>query len=126
MTIKEVSALFGVSQDTLRYYERMGMIPPVGKTEAGIRDYTEEDRRWIGLALCLKGSGLPGEVIARYVSLFRQGDETIGERLELLREQRNVLMEKRRRIDEAIGNIEHKIERYEEALETGELSWDRR
>ena len=53
MTIKEVSQKYNISSDTLRYYERVGMIPPVTRTSGGIRDYTEEDLGWVELALCI-------------------------------------------------------------------------
>lgn len=76
MTIAMVSRRYGLSQDTLRYYERVGMIPPVHRTESGLRDYTEEDCRWVELAKCMRGAGLPVEKMVAYVKLCRQGDET--------------------------------------------------
>lgn len=123
MTIKEVSQQFGISQDTLRYYEREGMIPAVPRTAGGIRDYREEDLRWVELALCLRSAGLPVEVIAEYVQLSRQGDATIGARLSLLTAQREALLAQQRQISAAIGRLEHKISVYERALETGTLNW---
>lgn len=86
MTIKEVAEKYAISTDTLRYYERIGMLPPVGRTAGGIRTYTEEDMGWIELVLCMRGAGLPIEAIIEYVKLFRMGDSTICARLELLQE----------------------------------------
>ncbi|MDE6088270.1 MAG: MerR family transcriptional regulator, partial [Oscillospiraceae bacterium] len=63
MTIKEVSEKYDISQDTLRYYERVGMIPPVNRTASGIRDYQEEDIRWVELAKCMRSAGLPVETM---------------------------------------------------------------
>lgn len=97
MTIKEVSEKYGISQDTLRYYERVGMIPPVTRTPSGIRNYTDEDVKWVELALCMRGAGLPVEVMIEYLKLFQQGDETIPARLDLLTEQREVLLEQKSR-----------------------------
>ena len=77
MTIKEVSEKYGISQDTLRYYERVGMIPPVTRTAGGIRDYKEKDLAWVELAKCMRSAGLPVETRIEYVGLFGQGDETI-------------------------------------------------
>ena len=57
MTIKEVSEKYGISQDTLRYYERVGMIPPVTRTAGGIRDYKEKDLAWVELAKCMRSAG---------------------------------------------------------------------
>ena len=61
ITIKEVSERYDLSQDTLRYYERVGMIPPVHRTASGIRDYQPDDLGWIELAKCMRGAGLPVE-----------------------------------------------------------------
>ena len=83
MMIAEVSKRFGLSPDTLRYYERVGLIPPVNRTASGIRDYTEEDCRWIEFIKCMRGAGLSIEVLIKYVSLFQQGDATIDQRKEL-------------------------------------------
>ena len=57
MTIKEVSEKYGISSDTLRYYERVGMIPPVERTEGGIRNYGEDDIKWVELVLCMRNRG---------------------------------------------------------------------
>lgn len=72
MTIKEVSEKYGITGDTLRYYERIGMIPPVGRTAGGIRCYTDTDLSWIELVLCMRNAGLPLEAIVEYVRLYRE------------------------------------------------------
>lgn len=69
MTIKEVSEKYDITQDTLRYYERVGMIPPVTRTIGGIRDYQENDLAWVSLAKCMRGAGLPVEAMIEYVRL---------------------------------------------------------
>ncbi len=124
MTIKEVSEKYGISADTLRYYERVGMIPPVTRTEGGIRDYREEDLNWVELALCMRSAGLPVEVMIEYLNLYQQGDETITARLHLLQEQRETLIEQRKQIDTMLERLDYKISRYETAAETGKLVWD--
>lgn len=86
MTIKEVSEKYGISQDTLRYYERVGMIPPVTRTAGGIRDYKEKDLAWVELAKCMRSAGLPVEAMIEYVRLTQEGDATIPARLQLLKE----------------------------------------
>ena len=123
MTIKEVSEKYEISQDTLRYYERVGMIPPVNRTAGGIRNYTEEDLRWVSLAKCMRSAGLPVEAMIEYVRLFQEGDSTIPARLQLLVDQREALLEQRRQIDETLVRLNFKISRYEEAVRTGVLSW---
>ena len=125
MTIKDVSAKYHITQDTLRYYERVGMIPPVTRTSGGMRDYQQEDLRWVELAMCMRSAGLPVEVMIEYVKLFQEGDGTIPARLHLLTEQRQALLEQRRQIDETLNRLNYKIARYEVAVETGTLTWDK-
>ncbi len=123
MTIKEVSEKFGISQDTLRYYERVGMIPHVTRTAGGIRNYQESDLGWVEMALCMRSAGLPIEAMIEYVRLFQEGDETIPARLQLLLDQREALIEQQAKIDSTLKRLNYKISRYEKAIETGELTW---
>lgn len=123
MTIKEVSALFNISADTLRYYERVGMIPPVTRNSSGNRDYQEIDLRWVELAICLRSAGLPVEVLIDYVNLYQQGDDTIPARLQLLKEQREALIKQKNQIEATLKRLDTKIEGYEIAIETGEYPW---
>lgn len=124
MTIKEVADRYGVTGETLRYYERIGMLPPVTRTAGGIRDYTAEDLKWVELVLCMRKAGLPLEAIIEYVRLYREGDGTFAARLALLQEQRQVLLDRKRTIDETLKRLDVKIRRYEEAVRTGRLCWD--
>lgn len=124
MTIKEVSEKYGITQDTLRYYERVGMIPAVTRTSGGIRDYQEADLGWVELAVCMRSAGLPVEAMIEYVRLFQEGDATIPARLQLLVDQREVLKEQKKQIESTLERLEYKISRYEEAVKTGVLSWD--
>lgn len=123
MTIKEVCRKYELTPDTLRYYEKAGMIPRVHRTEGGIRDYTEEDLGWVELARCMRSAGLPVEAIAEYVRLCKMGDETIPQRLELLQKQMAVLVDEKKKIEETIAKLGYKISRYEEAVKTGKLVW---
>lgn len=125
MTIKEVSEKYGLSQDTLRYYEKIGVIPPVTRTSGGIRNYTEQDIGWVENAVCMRKAGLPVEVIAEYCRLFSMGDSTIGARLELLTEQRKKLIEQKEQLETEISRLDYKIGRYEIAVKTGVLSWEK-
>ena len=72
VTIKEVSEIYKISQDTLRYYERIGMIPPVTRTPGGIRDYQPSDLKWVELAKCMRSAGLPVESMIEYVKLTQE------------------------------------------------------
>ena len=84
MLIAEVSAKYDLSADTLRYYERIGLIPQVHRNKSGIRDYTGEDCRWVEFIKCMRAAGLPIEVLIDYVAMFQQGDSTITERKEII------------------------------------------
>lgn len=124
MTIKEVSEKYDISQDTLRYYERVGMIPPVTRSPSGIRDYKEKDIGWVELAKCMRSAGLPVEAMIEYVKLTQEGDNTIPARLQLLSEQREALLEQKEKINSTLERLNYKIERYETAVKTGILSWE--
>ncbi len=125
MTIKEVQEKYGISGDTLRYYERVGMIPPVTRTASGIRNYTEQDLSWVELVLCMRNAGLKIEAIIEYVRLFQMGDATFEARLNLLKEQRDALIDQKQKISAMMERLNYKIARYEIAVETGKLTWDK-
>lgn len=116
MTIKEVSQRLGLTPDTLRYYERVGLIPPVNRNKNGIRDYTENDCQWIEFIKCMRQSGLPVEVLIKYVRLFQQGEETNQSRKEILIEQRDLISQKVEELQKTIIRLDKKIEMYEQNL----------
>ena len=124
MTIKEVCEVYKITPDTLRYYERVGVIPRVHRTAGGIRDYDETDLGWVANAICFRDAGLSIELLAEYVRLFREGDETFEARCDLLRGAREELLAARKKYDAALEKLEYKIAKYEEAVRTGTLSWD--
>ena len=124
MTIKEVSEKFDISQDTLRYYERIGLIPPVARTAGGIRDYQESDFGWIEHTICMRSAGVPIEALIEYVKLCQIGDSTFAAREQLLQEQLDKLEEQRVQLEVTMNRLKYKISRYQKAVETGVLSWD--
>lgn len=116
MTITEVSEKYEVTQDTLRYYERIGLIPHVNRKSSGIRDYTEDDCNWVGFIKCMRSAGLPIEVLIEYVGLFQQGDGTIEARKELLTEQRKQLITRMDDMQKTLERLNYKIEVYEQRV----------
>lgn len=124
MTIAEVSKKYDISQDTLRYYERIGLIPEVNRTANGNRDYTEESCRWIELAKCMRSAGVPIEALIEYCALTQQGDSTIKARKELLLEERRKLLEKMKDMQNTLDRLNYKIGIYEKAEVSGVLSWE--
>lgn len=125
MTIKDVCERFGITADTLRYYEKVGAIPKVGRSQGGIREYDDEALSWVQNAVCLRKAGVSVEAIAEYVRLFEMGDETIKDRLDLLLSERDELGKQLAELTEAVDLLDWKISRYKEAVETGVLTWDR-
>ena len=123
MTIKQVCQRYGLTQDTLRYYEKIGVIPPVHRSASGIRDYDEHDLGWVENAVCLRNAGVPVESIAEYVKLYQAGDETFAARRDLLSHVLADLTEQRSQMDAAIQKLTYKVSRYEAAVRTGVLSW---
>lgn len=116
MTIAEVSKKFDISQDTLRYYERIGLIPRVNRNRSGIRDYSEEDCRWVEFIKCMRSAGLPIETLIEYVGLFQQGEATFEVRKELLIEQRKQLIARMEDMQKTLERLNYKIETYEKSV----------
>ena len=124
MTIKEVCEKYDLTPDTLRYYERVGVIPEVNRTKGGIRDYSEQDISWVENAVCMRSAGVPVEMLIEYVKLFREGDSTIEARRDLLIEAKVEVQKQLDKYQATMEKLDYKISRYDEALKTGVLSWD--
>ena len=88
MRISEVSEECNISADTLRYYERIGLLPPVHRNDGGIRDYCDLDVRRVEFIKCMRSAGLPIEALIDYYKLVQQGDQTIEARKAILIEKR--------------------------------------
>ena len=114
MTIAQVSQKYGVSADTLRYYERIGLIPPVHRSAGGIRDYDETDCGWVEFIKCMRAAGLPIEALIEYVALFQQGDDTLPARKALLLEQREQLAQRIADLQAVLDRLDRKIQVYDE------------
>ena len=118
MTIAEVSRKYEISADTLRYYERIGLVPPVPRSKSGIRDYDEASCGWVELMKCMRAAGVQIEALIEYVNLFQQGAGTIDARKELL-EQRGQLAARMAEMQRSLDRLDEKIDRYEKGLMTG-------
>lgn len=90
-SVGEVSERTDISIDTLRYYERLGLIDPVARTSRGRRLYSDLDVERIGFVRRLRATGMPVETVAEYVRLRAKGPSAAAERLRLLREHRALL-----------------------------------
>ena len=116
MTIAEVSKKFDLTADTIRYYERIGLIPTIPRTKNGIRDFDEESCSWIEFIKCMRNAGMEIEILLEYVNLFRQGKTTVKARKKLLEEQKEKLKEKQESINATIERLDYKLELYDEII----------
>lgn len=116
MTIAEVSKKVNLSADTLRYYERIGLIPEINRSKSGIRNYTERDLNRIEFVKCFRNSGVSIETLIEYMKLLKKGDSTIEDRKQLLISQREVIQKRLDEIQNAFERLNFKIYNYEKFL----------
>ena len=113
MTIKEVSEISGLSSDTLRFYEKEGLVGPVKKTSGGIRNYSEHDLARIQFIKCMRGADLSIPVLREYVKLYDMGSKTEKDRREILVKERDNLINRIKEMNEALDKLNKKIELYD-------------
>ncbi|MCK1243640.1 MerR family transcriptional regulator [Streptococcus uberis] len=113
MNIKKVSELTGVSADTIRYYERIGLIPPVTRNQSGVRNFSDRDISVLEFVRYFRGAGVSVESLIDYIGLVEQGDSTIGARLAILQEEREKLEERVSKLQDALDRLNHKIDNYQ-------------
>jgi DNA-binding transcriptional MerR regulator len=116
-SIARAAELTGLTADTLRYYERDGlMLNSVSRSTTGHRRYQQSDLRWIELINCLRGTGMPIRDVRRYAALVRAGAGTEGARLELLRAHRQQVLDQLAEVTAHLGAIDKKIDIYLDSL----------
>lgn len=116
MKIAEVSKRYGVSTDTLRYYERIGLLRHVPRNKSGIRDYDEASCNAVEFVKCMRDAGMSIESLVEYMELLEQGDETTAARKELLLRQGDEIRERIAGLERALARLEYKIEHYDEVM----------
>lgn len=114
MTIAEISKKYNLTPDTLRYYEKIGLISNIPRTANGIRNYSEEACKRIEFIKCMRQAGVEIETLIEYMSLFEKGKSTVSARKNLLEVQREKLLEKQKNINETLERLNYKIELYED------------
>ena len=112
-TIKELSNKYDINANTLRYYERIGLLPNIPRQSNGNRYFTEKLLNWLEMIICLRHSGVPIEALIDYAKLLQKGPKTLEAREELLREQLDALYLKKKNLQRSIDRLEHKIGLYE-------------
>ena len=103
-SIKQVSEKMNIPAYTLRYYEKEGLLPSIGRSRGGIRRFTEEDLDWLGLICCLKSTGMPIKRIREFVDLSRQGEKTLHQRCEILKDHK-------KSVEKRISSMETQLEK---------------
>lgn len=117
LTITALSQKYNLNSDTIRYYERIGLIPAVPRSTNGNRYYDEKMQDWIEMLLCLRHSGISVAVLQEYVRQLRLGDQTLASRQMLLENQLSILLEKQKSLQRSAEHLQHKISLYQ----TGEI-----
>lgn len=120
-TIGQVAKKMGLTAHTLRYYDKEGLLPSMRKSSSGLRVFTEVDIEWLIIVECLKGCGMPLKDIKQYIEMCRQGDETIAQRLEMFKKQKENLEAQKAQIEQHMEKINYKIAFYTEALKNGSI-----
>ena len=118
-TIGEVAGILNIAPSTIRYYDKEGLLPFVERSAGGIRVFSESDLGWLKTISCLKSTGMPVKSIRNYVESAMKGDETIEERLEIIYEQRERLLEQMKELQRTLDIVEYKCWYYETARKEG-------
>ena len=116
MTISEVSKKYNLTQDTLRYYEKIGILSNVPRNKSGIRNYDKNSCRRIEFVKCMRDAGVEIEALLEYMQLFEKGKSTAKRRKEILEEQREKLLEKQKNITASLERLDYKIELYNDIV----------
>lgn len=108
MKISEVSQKYHLTEDTLRYYEGIGLLPKVSK-KSNIRNYQEEDLKRIEFILCMKNSGLPLLQIKKFLDLYPLGKQSLLERIHILENQKEILESEIKEKEKSLEFLKYKI-----------------
>jgi DNA-binding transcriptional MerR regulator len=111
-SISEVAALTGLSAHTLRWYERIGLMPHVGRSHTGQRRFSNRDLEWLELVGKLRLTGMPVADMVRYAGLIRAGDSTFDERRALLAATRENVLRRITELQETVQLLDFKIDFY--------------
>ena len=118
-TIGEMAQKLNVAPSTLSYYDKEGLLPFVERSSGGIRMFKDEDMEWLRLLGCLKKAGMPLKEIRAFMDWSRQGDATIGRRLNLIEKQRQSVLDQQKQLEETLLMLDYKRWYYQTAQEAG-------
>lgn len=112
--IDAVSKKYDLTKDTLRYWERIGLLPTIKRNQSGYREYSERDMNWVFYIKVLRNAGMTIEVLVEFVKLYREGGQSTEARKSLLIDQREDLLDKIAAIEKTINYLDYKIEHFED------------
>jgi DNA-binding transcriptional MerR regulator len=115
-SVGEAAVRSGFSVDTLRYYERLGLLEPVERTSGQQRRYREADLDWLGFVSCLRGTGMPVREMREVAELVREGDHTIPQRIALLEAHAERVRETVGQLTAQLDAVDHKVAYYRGVL----------
>lgn len=121
-TVGEVAKKMGIAPSALRYYDKEGLLPFLERSEGGIRVFSDRDFSGLAIIHCLKKTGMPIKNIKKFMDMVQQGDETIGDRLELFQKQRENVRHQMEELESALEMLDYKCWYYENAREKGTTS----
>ena len=121
MKIKEVSEMFHLTQDTLRYYEKMGLLGKISRGPGGVRNYQDKDIQRLEFVSCMREAGMSIQALQKYLQLNDQGESTVVERKNLLIQERDELLKKQEIILNSIKKLNYKIDNYEKILQSKKI-----
>lgn len=121
LTIQEAAEMTGLSAHTLRYYERIGLIHPIAREENARRCYSTDDIGWIDFLTKLRATGMSIREMQKYAELQKQGNETLPERVEMLKALGDQVEERIFELQENLKLVHYKIEVYGQIIEEREL-----
>ncbi len=116
MTISEVSKKYNITPDTLRYYEKIGLLTNIPRNSNGIRNYDENSCKKIEFVKCMRTAGVEIEILIEYMALLEKGKSTVLMRKQLLEQQRKRLIEKQNNIKQTLERLDYKIKLYNDIM----------
>lgn len=120
-TTAQAAQKMGISAHTLRFYDKEGLLPNVGRDEHGNRRFTESDLQWLSLLQCLKNTGMSLKDIKRFAECTTIGDDTIEERLSLFENQTQNVKQQIAELQRYLGLLEYKVAFYQQAKALGSV-----
>ncbi len=118
-SIQEISKKTGLTISTLRYYDKEGLFPRLERKESNYRIFTELELETLRIIACFKKAGLSIPEIREYMQLIQKGDDTLEERLDIMKRQKEALEKQKKEIEESLACVEWKISYYEQAVQDG-------